>query len=127
MKDLIATLKEGANNRATIEQLIEETNSISSLSDAYHSFDDHLRYVRLHLKLTDDEITSHINLVLCGDFNKQTAEVVPVDVYRLMISVKELISVAKSHEVNVDFPTLISINGYDIDEVPYWNTSSLYC
>lgn len=127
MKDLIATLADAAEKRATIERLIEETNNISDLSDAFQAFHSQVRYVRRNLKSTDEEILSHLNVVVKGEFNRQMANSVPVDVYRMMESAKELMSVANTNDVAIDFSVLIGVNGYEVEDIPYWNTSSLSC
>lgn len=127
MKDLIATLADAADKRATIERLIDETNNISGLSNAFQAFHIQVRSVRRNLKSTDEEILSHLNVVVEGKFNRQTANVVPVEVYRMMDSAKELMDVANTNDVAVDFSVLIGVDGYEVEDIPYWNTSSLSC
>ena len=127
MKDLFATIAFAADKRVTIERLIDETNKISELSNAFHTFHSNLRYVRRTLKLTDEEILSHLGVVVNGEFNNQSANVVQVDVYRMKESAKELMDVANTNDVVIDFSVLIGVNNYDVEDIPYWNTSSLSC
>ena len=109
-KNLLDVLEKAVQERNELLSMIDRSNDMCALSDAYSYF-----YAHMNTAMKTMHPSEILNVI--ND---------PSDTSPLHRTAMELVKTAANYNVSVNFEQIIQQNQY-IEDISYWSTSSMYC